>query len=149
MNYVLHPAVTPESAGNLKVADLGTGTAYIPRPGYCNFNARHRLTCKSLSIWLLDLARELPTSVQLDGFDISAAQYPAQEHLPANVHLAVLDSVSTKLPKEMYGQYDIVHLRLFIGVVRDRDPSPLLLNALNMLRKQSCSGFRPFINHYQ
>ncbi len=42
-------------------------------------------------IWLLDHARELPASAQLDGSDISAAQYPTKEHLPPNVRLRVLD----------------------------------------------------------
>ena len=74
-------------------------------------------------------------SAQLHGYDISAAQYPAQEHLPPNVQLKILDSVDGEVPEELCGYYDIVHLRLFIGVINNRSPLPLLKNALKMLSK--------------
>ena len=99
-------------------------------------NIAKRRTCR---IWLLDLARGFPPTTQFDGFDISTAQYPAHEHLPANVRLKVLDSVNGEPPEDLQGQYDVVHLRLFISVI-EKDPLPLLLNSLKLLRKYRVHG---------
>ena len=41
--------------------------------------------------------------------------------------------VFAEVPKEIISEYDIIHLRLFLLVVRDNDPSPLLKNVLKML----------------
>ncbi len=88
-------------------------------------------------IWLLDLARDLPASTQLDGFDISTAQYPAKEHLPPNVRLRILDILADDPPKDLQNQYDIVHIRLFVGVICHGDPMPLLFNLVKLLREVS------------
>ncbi|KAB8272196.1 hypothetical protein BDV30DRAFT_227596 [Aspergillus minisclerotigenes] len=63
--YHTHPDI-PTADPNLKVADVGTGTG----------------------IWLIDLARRLPTT------------------LPSNVHTRVWD-VKTDLPEDLIGVYDI------------------------------------------
>lgn len=81
----------------------------------------------------MDLARILPESTVLDGFDVSADQYPIPENRPANVTLSVWDCIQGQVPPQLEGAYDIVHLRLFVGVVSNCDPTPLLQNALKML----------------
>lgn len=84
------------------------------------------------SIWLIELAEKLPSTAQLDGFDISSAQFPAREWLPKNVNLTNLD-VLAPVPEHLIAKYDIVHIGLFVTVVQDDDPLPLLDNLLLML----------------
>lgn len=82
-------------------------------------------------IWLIDVNRRLP-SAHLDGFDISADQYPPKEWLPANLSLQTLD-IHKQIPEELKGKYDIVHVRLFRAVVCNDDPSSILRNLYSML----------------
>ncbi|KAK0507180.1 hypothetical protein JMJ35_010218 [Cladonia borealis] len=96
-----HPNI-PMEHHNTKIADVGTGTGYI---------------------WFLSLAKRLPSSFQLNGFDISSKQYPAV--LPKNVTLQIADALQNP-PSESIGEYDVVHIRLFMGVISDNDPLPLL-----------------------
>lgn len=137
LGYLLHPSIPiTKDQQNLKIADIETGTGYEPRT-HCLFFCSGQIanTPEDPRIWLLDLARDLPASTQLDGFDISTAQYPAKEHLPPNVHLRILDILASDPPKDLQNQYDIVHIRLFIGVVCHGDPMPLLLNLVKLLRE--------------
>lgn len=46
-----------------------------------------------------------------------------------------LDAFSP-LPHDLLGKYDIVHLRLFIVLIKDNDPVPLLRNLIAMLSKK-------------
>ena len=87
-------------------------------------------------IWLLDLAKNLPSTAQLDGFDIDIADCPPKEWLPPNVKMHTLDILS-EIPQHLVGVYDIVQLRLFQVVVRDNDPVPLLKNSLKLLSMSS------------
>lgn len=88
-----------------------------------------RLSCSS--IWLIDVNRQLP-SVHLDGFDISVDQFPAKEWLPDKISLHRLD-VLKPISEELKGKYDLVHVRLFLAVVQNYDPTPILRNLMNML----------------
>lgn len=83
------------------------------------------------SIWLVDVNRQLP-SVHLDGFDNSVDQFPSKEWLPDNISLNRLD-VLKPIPEELKGKYDLVHVRLFLAVVQDDDPTPILRNLVDML----------------
>lgn len=80
----------------------------------------------------MDVARQLPQSMQLDGIDIDLSQCPPQEWLPSNVKLRQWD-VFAEVPQEMVESYDIVCLRHFIMVVKDNDPAPLLQSVLKLL----------------
>ena len=84
------------------------------------------------SIWLIDLVNLVPTSARLDGFDISASQFPTKEWLPPNVLLHCLD-IFDKIPANLHGQYDIINVRYFCLVVRDNNPTPMIDNLLKML----------------
>ena len=84
------------------------------------------------SIWLLDLARTLPPTTRLDGFDIDISDCPPEQWLPRNIKMRYLDALG-EIPSHLVGIYDIVQLRLFQVVVKDNDPSPLLRNMLKML----------------
>ena len=87
-------------------------------------------------IWLLDLARTLPPTAQLAGFDIDTSGCPPDQWLPPNVTMRHLDALG-EIPEYLIGVYDIVHLRLFQVVVKDNDPGPLLRNVLKMLSESS------------
>ena len=87
------------------------------------------LSCSS--IWLVDVNRQLP-SVHLDGFDNSIDQFPSKGWLPDNISLNRLD-VLKPIPEELKGKYDLVHVRLFLAVVQDDDPTPILRNLMDML----------------
>ncbi|TEY47664.1 hypothetical protein BOTCAL_0302g00120 [Botryotinia calthae] len=113
LGYLLHPSIPlPSPKTRYRIADLGTGTG----------------------IWPLDLVRQLTSTVQLYGFDISSSQFPHPNYLPSNVKLEVLDSLRVDPPEELLGSFDIVHLRLWLGVVMNGDPSALLTHALKLLR---------------
>ena len=111
LKYALHPSI-PAKAEHLKIADVGTGNA----------------------VWIMEVLPHLAASTQIDGFDISADQYPAKEWLPPNVSLDLFDILGN-VPEHLVGRYDIVHLRTFAVVVRNNDPTGLLQNLIKMLSK--------------
>ena len=78
------------------------------------------------------MARNLPSSAQLDGFDNNLSQCPPKEWLPDNVNIYNFDAFA-KLPKELTGRYDILHVRLFLLIVQNDDPMPLLKTFIQML----------------
>lgn len=78
------------------------------------------------------MARTLPPSAQLDGFDNNLSQSPPKEWLPHNVNMYHFDAFGD-LPNELVGKYDIVHVRLFLLIVRNNDPMPLLKKFVQML----------------
>ena len=94
-------------------------------------------------IWLLDLARTISPTAQLDGFDIDISGSPHKQWLPPNVTMRQLDALG-EIPEYLVGIYDIVHLRLFQVVVKDNDPGPLLRNMLRML--SGCSNLVVYIH---
>lgn len=112
LGYDLHPRAGADfSSQGLRIADVGTGTG----------------------IFILSLARRLPASCSFVGFDISADQFPIPESLPENVSFRIADAMSEP-PDELHGQFDIVHLRLFLCVVENNDPLPVLNFCLKLLK---------------
>ena len=57
------------------------------------------------------------------------------EWLPSNVSLHVHDAF-TAFPEELWGTYDVVHLRFFVAVVKDNDPGVLLANVVKLLSER-------------
>ncbi|KAF7890663.1 hypothetical protein EAF00_008978 [Botryotinia globosa] len=116
LGYLLDPSIPPPPPGSkYRIADLGTGAGYaISNSELCY-------------IWPGD-------SLQLCGFDISSAQFPHPNYLPSNVRLEVVDSLQVDPPEELLESFDIVHLRLWLGVVMNGDPSAVLTHALKLLR---------------
>lgn len=108
LQFSIHPSIpVPEDA---RIADVATGTA----------------------IWLIKLAHELP-SARLDGFDIKLDQAPPAQWLPPQVHLRTWN-VFDNVPDDMLGAYDVVHMRLLVLVVENRDPRPIVRNLRKMLK---------------
>ena len=83
-------------------------------------------------IWLFELSESLPESTQLHGFDISDEQYPPACSRPNNVQLFVSD-VQQGPPEHLQNTYDLVHVRLFLGVVKMDDPSKIIDHAMKLL----------------
>ncbi|MCJ1245730.1 hypothetical protein MMC30_002934 [Trapelia coarctata] len=108
--YLLNPVIPKPSPG-VRVADIGTGTG----------------------IWAIELAGELPSSATIDAFDISPAQYPPLELMPANVHFHTHDAF-TPFPEECLAQYDIVHIRFFLTLTNTENASSLIQNLLTLLK---------------
>ena len=47
-----------------------------------------------------------------------------------------------KIPNDMIGNFDVVHIRAFAVIITNSDPMPLLKNLVSML-----SGFDPLSKH--
>ncbi|KAK6602647.1 hypothetical protein H4I95_06584 [Botrytis cinerea] len=107
--YLLHPTISTHEA-NLRIADVGNGTG----------------------IWACDVSKNLPPTVQIDDFDISAAQFPAADSRPQNVHLYTHDGFED-YTTEFHEQYDIVHARFWLCIVNDPDAGPLPRKLLSLL----------------
>ncbi|KAL9122401.1 MAG: hypothetical protein Q9187_001038 [Circinaria calcarea] len=91
------------------------------------------------SIWLIELARNLPPSAQLDGLDINFGQCPPKEWLPSNISWVTHDVLSEP-PSELLEKYDIIHVQLFITILRDGNPVPMLRNLMKMLSEFTING---------
>ncbi|KAL2820635.1 hypothetical protein BJX63DRAFT_427961 [Aspergillus granulosus] len=107
--YLLQPDIPVP--GNARIADIATGTG----------------------IWPISFSLSLPPTVQLDGFDITDAQFPPKEWLPHNVRLKKLD-ILAPMPEELRGRYDIVAIRFFSLIVKNNDVDTLLGNLLSLLK---------------
>lgn len=82
-------------------------------------------------MWPIDVSYQYPEAA-IDAFDISLDQCPPQEWLPKSISIRRLD-IYSPLPADLVEKYDIINVRLFICVVRDNDPVPVLNNILKML----------------
>ena len=95
--------------------------------------------CSNSRIWLFDLAKSLPPSTQLEGYDVSSAGFPPEDWLPDNIHLGVWN-IFEEPPEFLVGRFDLVHIRLFLVVIDDNDPSPVLRNCLKILSTCTSNG---------
>jgi len=126
--YLLHRSI-PATQEGTRIADVGTGTGWVI---YFRYLLQNSLTDTINSIWLFDLADDLPSSCVLDGFDISDEQFSPCAWLPDNVSLRVWNALEDP-PLEFCGQYDIVHVRLFMSIIQDNDPRALIGNCRKLL----------------
>ncbi|KAJ5745661.1 methyltransferase domain-containing protein [Penicillium odoratum] len=83
--------------------------------------------------WLFDLARELPSLAQLDGYDIDSSKYLATELQPRNVALHVHD-VLNPFHESLRGRYDAVHIRLLYLALRADDWTTVAANVKYILK---------------
>ena len=74
----------------------------------------------------------MPQTAQLDGLDIDFSQSPPKEWLPSNISLIHHD-IFSEPPPELVEKYDIIHVQLFITILRDGNPVPMLHNLMKML----------------
>ncbi|KAL4871675.1 hypothetical protein BDV12DRAFT_183536 [Aspergillus spectabilis] len=110
-NTLIHPSIPKE--GVLSVADVGTGTG----------------------IWLKDVSRILdnPQSQRYyHGFDISAAQFPA-EQAAGNIYFSVQD-ITVPFPKDHWNRYDLVHVRLLVAALEEIEYKSAISNLSAILK---------------
>ncbi|KAE8374600.1 hypothetical protein BDV26DRAFT_284130 [Aspergillus bertholletiae] len=111
----VHPAIPLENI--TAVADIATGTG----------------------IWLSSLItapKAYPTHrLYLHGFDISSAQYPFYQDITATheFHLSVHD-MRQRFPPEQRGRYDLIHLRLLAGALKEEDYPQSMRNIYELLK---------------
>ncbi|MCJ1385651.1 hypothetical protein MMC17_008774 [Xylographa soralifera] len=108
--YLIHPSIAKNDA-NLRIADVGTGTA----------------------IWSLETAAELPATVKIHGFDISPHQFPPATSLPNNVHLHAHDCFKP-FPSTFLRTFDVVHARFWLCLVNNPDAPALLTSLVSLLK---------------
>ena len=111
LGYNIHPEIYRQGGlpNDPKIADVGTGTAQ----------------------WLIDISHDFP-SAQLDGFDISSDQFPTKAWLPNQITLDELD-ITKPIPSSLEGKYDVVHIQLFLCVVKKDGPDTILKELSKML----------------
>lgn len=85
--------------------------------------------------WLVNLANLLPSSTQLDGFDVKDIHYPHKDYLETNVTLGIMDIMDGP-PQHLHEKYDIVHIRFFSFEKHATNPKGLLINCLKLLSKE-------------
>ncbi|MCJ1351570.1 MAG: hypothetical protein MMC33_001554 [Icmadophila ericetorum] len=110
--YTLHPSIETTARSTGRIADLGTQTA----------------------IWPIDVADDhhsLSTG-EIDAFDISDAFFPPSAWLPPNVKLHLHD-IYKPFPEQFRGQFDIIHLRLFLTLSKSQVDT-ILQNAMTLLK---------------
>ncbi|KAL7782335.1 S-adenosyl-L-methionine-dependent methyltransferase [Trichoderma afarasin] len=107
--YALNPKIPISS--DMKIAEIGTGTG----------------------IWLQDIASQLPETVQLHGYDVSANQFPPASLCPPNLTFATLDAFGD-VPAHLVETYDVVHLRFWCAIIRGNDPGALICHAIRLLK---------------
>jgi len=82
--------------------------------------------------WLLDLAKEVPQSVELVGVDVSANNFPDAGTLPGNVHLSLASA--TDLPKEWTNKFDLVNQRFMISALLEVEWPKVLSEIFRVLK---------------
>lgn len=111
----IHPSIPTKNIHS--VADVATGTG----------------------IWLssvTDALHPTPTNrLYLHGFDISPVQYPfTKDRSPTHeTHLSVHD-VRDRFPPEHRNRYDLVHLRLLVGALKEVDYPAAVRNVIELLK---------------
>lgn len=96
-----------------KVAYIGTGTG----------------------VFLRDLSEQVKDpSMELQGFDISADQFPSADKLARNITLK-LGNAKRGLPEEYHGKFDDVNLRLLTAAMdNEQDWHDVALNSMALLK---------------
>ncbi|TGJ80414.1 hypothetical protein E0Z10_g8351 [Xylaria hypoxylon] len=123
--FLLHPVIQTNlrhkqesretgSKDLLHVADLATGTG----------------------LWLFDLVKSPEVNgldIQYHGFDISRALFPHDAWLPKNVVLSTSNMLEEP-PQSLHGQFDVVHLRLVLSLIRSDSPKPIIQHIKMLLK---------------
>lgn len=85
----------------------------------------------------MDLAKSVPSSVELYGSDVSSYHFPRAH--PANVHF--VEASSTKFPEDWTGKFDIVDQRLLVAALRTEEWPVVLSDDLRVLKPGGYAQF--------
>ncbi|CAG8978456.1 hypothetical protein HYALB_00012838 [Hymenoscyphus albidus] len=115
---------TPEYVFTRDYVDNNRGSeSEDSRRRYRNWNLR----------WLTDLGAKIPSTVQLDGLDVSFDAMPPREWLPPNVALYQCD-INKEFPSELMRVCGIVHIRKFAFVLQNDTIPAIIANLLKLLK---------------
>ena len=90
----------------------------------------------SSSVWLVDVAQQVPAETKLYGFDLSRAQFPRSEWLPSNVKLIAQDALA-EVPSEWHGKFDVVNMRFILALVGSEAKYQKLISNIRLLLSKS------------
>ena len=140
LRFNLHPDIIVNLDPHARIADIATGTGSVLLSKKSRGETGSDVTCAYYwnSIWMVDLAREVPSTTTLHGFDIDLGQCPPPKSLPSNVHVSQWD-MFTEPPAELVGTFDVVHLRLVTLVIKNNDPTSIIANVTRLLSKFVCT----------
>ncbi|BCS17813.1 class I SAM-dependent methyltransferase [Aspergillus puulaauensis] len=108
IGYLIHPSIAQHD--DMRIADVGTGTG----------------------IWLQQLAKVLPPSTRLDGFDLSDSMF-SRDNLPGNIKFHYQNFLQP-FPEEVLGKYDLVHVRVMVLALSSDEWEPAVRNLMTLLR---------------
>ncbi|KAL4941976.1 hypothetical protein BDV06DRAFT_193277 [Aspergillus oleicola] len=108
IGYLLHPSILQHDY--MRIADVGTGTG----------------------IWLRELAKTLPPTAQLDGFDLSDSMF-ARVNLPANINF-YHQNLLEPFPEEFLDKYDVLNVRVMVVALSSEEWGLAVRNLMTLLR---------------
>ncbi|KAI1748686.1 hypothetical protein F4782DRAFT_344302 [Xylaria castorea] len=111
--------------GNLLPPHIAKDISDNPAPRICDM-------ATGSAIWLRELAKTLPLSAELFGYDYDTSKFP-KDGLPRNVKLGTAD-LYEPFPKEWEGTFDVVSLRLFYLAAQKDKIFDMLRNLSKLLR---------------
>ncbi|KAI0164069.1 S-adenosyl-L-methionine-dependent methyltransferase [Xylariaceae sp. FL1272] len=111
--------------GNFLPPHIARQIAKNPAPRICDM-------ATGSAIWLTELAKTLPPSAELFGFDYDDSKFP-RDGLPSNVKLAKAD-LYKPFPEDLQGTFDVVGIRLFYLAARKGKIIDMLKNLAKLLR---------------
>ena len=110
LGFLIHPNIITTSP-TLKIADIGTGSG----------------------IWLLDVAKSLPSTCQFTGFDLTSSAVPPQQTWPSNVSFKTQD-MFLPFPASEIGTYDVVAVRFTSSVAARAEWTRAIANLMTLLK---------------
>ncbi|RYC55229.1 hypothetical protein CHU98_g10984 [Xylaria longipes] len=110
LGFLIHPNI-PATSPTVKIADIGTGTG----------------------IWLFDIAKSLPPTCHLTGFDITSSAFPPPHTWPPNVSFKTQD-MFLPLPASEIGTYDIVAVRFVSSATTRAEWARAIKNLIKLLK---------------
>ncbi|KAI0099038.1 S-adenosyl-L-methionine-dependent methyltransferase [Nemania sp. FL0031] len=110
LGFLLHPNI-PITSPTLKIADIGAGSGS----------------------WLLDVAKSLPSTCQLTGFDVSSSAFPPSQTWPPNVSFQLQDML-LPFPASELGTYDIVAVRFISSATTRAEWTCAIGNLVKLLK---------------
>jgi ubiquinone/menaquinone biosynthesis C-methylase UbiE len=108
--FLIHPNI-PLISPTIKIADIGAGSG----------------------IWLLDVAKSLPSTCQLTGFDVSSLGFPPAQALPPNVSFQIQDML-LPFPASEIGSYDVVAVRFVSAATTRAEWALAIENVMTLLK---------------
>ncbi|KAH8783454.1 S-adenosyl-L-methionine-dependent methyltransferase [Diaporthe sp. PMI_573] len=110
LGFLVHPNI-PIASSTLKVADIGTGTG----------------------VWLFDVAKILPLTCQLTGYDITSSAFPPPQTWPLNVSFKIQDML-LPFPASDIGTFDVVVARFTSSATTRAEWARTIENLMTLLK---------------